>query len=763
MVNVLAQVIPSFVVPGLAIAGAAAVSVPILIHILSKRPRRPQPWAAMKFLLAAYQRHRMRTRLEQWILLATRCLLLLLLGLALAGPVFAALGGLGAFGGAQRTVVLVLDNAITSQATDADGVKRFEKLKAEAVALLEGLQPTDQVALVTVAKPSEAVVSPAAADPMSVRRQVEMVEASAGAAELSGALQLAMRALSDSDAQPEHAYVVVLSDFSAGAISLEEGLPAEVMGIGQMATLLMSEPAEGAINVNLSQLRPDRRLVVAEGTDSQINVTWTVGLKRFASADQLGPATSLVRLEVPDAAPIRREVSWEQGQDEAELRIDTPLARGVDGLLAVKGSIEPAAGQDDALPVDNQRWSLIQARDQLNVLVLGRRDADRQGFGPQRWLRTVLAPVGDQLGWPIEIREQDAATMGGGEDDLRSVDAVYVIRPDLLDDAAWDELIDWIRQGGLAWFAPPAEPTAALWPQRLSDALGLGWAIDTDPVVHETPLRLDPDAGADSVELARLSADLTDLLRPVEVYQRLAIDPDSLGGGTEILLRGTGGEPLLIGATSEDGQGRVLLLATALDSEWTNLPTKPLFVPLIHEVLRAGIDRLQPEDAFEPGDRPILSGNWARAGRMIGPDDVELLLVEAADPGTEAGETPQAAGQQSAGVMPIRPMALPGVYQAATDAVVVNVNSAAANTRAIERDALDAWLSELGEWQVIEQTEGVATLGADANRADLSWPLLWIVAVLALIEMTLARYVSHASDVRRSMDITAIGGTRQPA
>jgi len=42
MMTVIAQAVaPSFLVPGLAIAGAAAVSVPILIHILSRRPRRP--------------------------------------------------------------------------------------------------------------------------------------------------------------------------------------------------------------------------------------------------------------------------------------------------------------------------------------------------------------------------------------------------------------------------------------------------------------------------------------------------------------------------------------------------------------------------------------------------------------------------------------------------------------------------------------------------------------------------------------------------
>ena len=55
MTPTLAQAIaPSFIVPALAAAAVAAVSIPVIIHFLTRRPRRPVPWAAMRFLLAAY-------------------------------------------------------------------------------------------------------------------------------------------------------------------------------------------------------------------------------------------------------------------------------------------------------------------------------------------------------------------------------------------------------------------------------------------------------------------------------------------------------------------------------------------------------------------------------------------------------------------------------------------------------------------------------------------------------------------------------------
>src|SRR5688500_16187448 len=129
----LSQVASLFTVPGLAVAGAAAVAIPIAIHLLTRLRRRPQPWAAMRFLLEAYRRQRQRIQLEQFLLLLVRCLILLVLGLALSGPL---LGGIASGLGVDtsgRVVCLVLDDSLSSQAT-ADGQRRrFEELRRLAL------------------------------------------------------------------------------------------------------------------------------------------------------------------------------------------------------------------------------------------------------------------------------------------------------------------------------------------------------------------------------------------------------------------------------------------------------------------------------------------------------------------------------------------------------------------------------------------------------------------------------------------------------
>src|SRR5215210_2154006 len=94
-------------------AGLAAVSIPILIHILNRQRFKVVTWAAMEFLLRAMKKNRRRMKFEQMILLATRCLLMFLIAFALARP----LAGCskqslaGALGGKAGLNVFVIDNS----------------------------------------------------------------------------------------------------------------------------------------------------------------------------------------------------------------------------------------------------------------------------------------------------------------------------------------------------------------------------------------------------------------------------------------------------------------------------------------------------------------------------------------------------------------------------------------------------------------------------------------------------------------------------
>src|SRR5262249_6657647 len=86
----------AFIHPWFMIAGLILVSAPIIIHLINRMRFRRVRWAAMEFLLKSQKRNRRRLIIEQLILLALRCLLVLLAGFLVARFVGAKPTGQGA-------------------------------------------------------------------------------------------------------------------------------------------------------------------------------------------------------------------------------------------------------------------------------------------------------------------------------------------------------------------------------------------------------------------------------------------------------------------------------------------------------------------------------------------------------------------------------------------------------------------------------------------------------------------------------------------
>src|SRR5438046_10666607 len=97
----------SFLNPAL-LWGLGFASIPIIIHLLQRRRQRVVRWGAMEFLLLSVRKRSRRLRLEQLLLLLIRCLIILLVVLALCRPALrpAAFRALPAEGHAHAILVL---------------------------------------------------------------------------------------------------------------------------------------------------------------------------------------------------------------------------------------------------------------------------------------------------------------------------------------------------------------------------------------------------------------------------------------------------------------------------------------------------------------------------------------------------------------------------------------------------------------------------------------------------------------------------------
>ncbi|MHC4947512.1 MAG: BatA domain-containing protein [Planctomycetota bacterium] len=717
----------SFVHAGLAVAGLVAVALPIIIHLLSRRRRRPIEWGAMRFLIEAFQRQRRRLQVEQLLLLAVRCLIVLALGAALARPLLEGTPALGL--GGSRAVFLVIDNGLTAQVS-VDGERTaFDRHRERAIELIRTLRPGDAVAVITSARPARAVLAPPTSRHGAVVELLESLEPAEARGELGAALGEVRRVIDQVGDEFDQALVFLLDDFRAGSAPLESPLPPALADLGDRVRLLTAAPAAaGAANVQVTAVDPVRSLVLSDGADGSGQVT--VRLARHG--DELAGGVSRVTLGGDGVPPLDpRVVEWQPGQSEADVEFLLRLGDGGDRRIGLTASIEA-----DALPGDNARHAVLEQRSKLRVVV-----ADRRAFGfhatidrlsAGQWIARALEPA---TGTPIEVITVEPAALDAA--DVRAADVAILPRPDLLPDAGWGALRAFVDRGGLLVITPPGELNVHPWVDHLEDDLDLPWRLGREVQARPGGLAL-ADEQPDAELLRMLASELDDLAAPILAEKHLPVD-EAASQATSI-LRFVDDSPFLVvdaprpaagpdDAPSAPAAGLVAYLAVSPELSWTNLPSKPLMVPLFHELVRQGASLSRLTRQLAVGDRAVLDGG-AAYGELLGADGDRLALDATGRP---------ADGLPRSGLFDLhdrgaQPLGL----------VAVNVEAAAGRTDVQSRQVVQRWLRGSGPWEVFEHEELPGLLAAAESGSSLAGLLLAALLALVIVETALARWFSHA-------------------
>ena len=134
------------------LAGALLFAVPLLIHLLNRQRHKRRPWAAMEFLMRAYQKQRNRLRRENLLLLLLRCLIPIMLALAIARPLLQDAMALLTGGGTVHHVFVV--DSSYSMGLRVEGANTpFENARGMVSRLLDRFEKNpnrnDKVTLVT--------------------------------------------------------------------------------------------------------------------------------------------------------------------------------------------------------------------------------------------------------------------------------------------------------------------------------------------------------------------------------------------------------------------------------------------------------------------------------------------------------------------------------------------------------------------------------------------------------------------------------------
>ena len=202
------------------LAGLATAAIPILLHLLARRQPPTVVFPAVRYLVTTTSEHQRRLKLQNWLLLLLRTLLLATLVMAAAGPTVPVSG---VPGHAPSALVLIVDNSPSSGAV-IEGSPQLRQLVAAARRVLGRATPADALWLVT----ADGV--PRRGDTGTLGQLLDSLVVSPRRLELGAAITLAGEILAP---EPRPGEIVLLTDLQASALS-----PAE-----PKAPLLIGRPA----------------------------------------------------------------------------------------------------------------------------------------------------------------------------------------------------------------------------------------------------------------------------------------------------------------------------------------------------------------------------------------------------------------------------------------------------------------------------------------------------------------------------------------
>lgn len=587
---------------------AAAAAIPIVIHLLSRRRFRIVDWAAMRFLLSAQRQSVRRLRLEQWLLLATRCAILLLLGLALAAvtPWAESLwrqlwpgAAIPAAAVAGRThKVLIIDLTASMSARDAGGIAA-DRAKSLAAALVRSSAGGDGFSVIALGVTAEAPIPGPADDAGKVVQEVEGLRCTHGAADLSGALQLAEELIRRSPGQFAQREIYVFSDMQRSTwpqATSPAGAWTEGWARLQAATQLfvVDVGRDGIDNLAITDLTLGDPLIVAG-----MRTVATATIRNASPRLRSGVAVELLigRASAPPLV-VQQQAATIPAGGSAAISFPIQFASPDDYLVQVRVP-------DDALEFDNQRSLVVSVRDRSPVLLVNGKPAIERREQATGWLSDALNPFTDDVRRPLvpaQPRTIDLAQLADPvAGDPAAYDAVFLCDVPRLTEREVARIQTHLQRGGGLCIG--LGPNVDL--ENYNRLLGRGGA-NLLPAMLRGRVRA-PDqafftlaADAESWRRAPLAAFASDHDRAALLGARfreyVRLEPIA-GAGVRTNLsfvppagmapeaaKAILSDPLFVECPRH--RGRVYLMASTWNTDWTSWPIAPSFPPFVQELYR---------------------------------------------------------------------------------------------------------------------------------------------------------------------------------
>ncbi len=667
----------SFAAPLFLLAALAGL-IPVVFHLIHRRKAQEMRFSTLRLLRISVERTRRRKYVEDLSLLIVRVAVLLLIAVGLAGP---ALTGLAALwgGGRASAVAIVLDNS-ASMALTSEGRARFEAAREGAGMVLDRLREGDLVALLPTGGPPAPELGRLLRGREAVRQALDQCRISYERADLAVMIRKARALLARAEAPIKEIYIFTdnqalswegLKPTESGADAQESG------GALQPPVILVDLSGDPVPNVALRSIAMESPASVAGAlfqTHVEIVNEATVPQQKHLMLFVDGTRTAVSpTLHLPPGGTVRHDFSFtleNAGVHRGEVRL----------------------AEDDGSPLDNRLYFAATLDQQIPVAIVKPRRDEVPQADDAYYLERALAPAGSTVG-AFRVTILTPESIGAG--DLSSHAVIFCVNLPALTPFEADRLCEYVRNGGhLVWICGRNVQPAAY------NAMNAVTRRDLLPAMLDE-LRQPLPGGVESWHVGFLDKNnpaLGPLTEPASIYQSILVYKHFVirwgtQEGGRVLAGLDDGQPLLV--ERPVGSGWVLLLGTSVHVEWTNLPIKPIFLPLITRLVfhLAGAEAERTFGlAGAPMAIPIGMGKEVDAARkskeaveidVVRPSGEELRLRES-DP---AARTFRYTDTHEAGVYLVR---LVNRNPARALGFAVNLDPAEVDPATISRQELEA-------------------------------------------------------------------------
>jgi aerotolerance regulator-like protein/VWA domain-containing protein len=670
-------------------------SIPVLIHLLSRRRLPEVSFPTTQFLRELEPREIRRLRLREILLLILRTLAIILLVLAFARP---SITPRNAVTTAAAAMAVLIDDSESMGGLDEQAKPRMEGAIARARAIVAAARPGDEVTLISSTRPVGAGTEHTS-DRVRLGRSLTATEVTMLPADMPGALLAGRRALERSRLKDRELYLI--SDLQRSNFDPKARAElAEAMAAGirvYLVPLVQSRvPNHALVDVD-PVLRPGP---MGRGLELRSR------LANYAD----GPSDRIaIRVRHGDALVGGGDVTLKADENRwAPMPLDW---RGAGSDSAQSSASVLIEADQDALAADDHWYAVLGAPGRLRVL---RITEPREGASAPRFSSLALDPGRDGRGGFVV----DEATPSGLLGLTRSRYDVL-----LLEDVASlsvegeARVRTFVRDGGglVVALGPHADPGyygSRLFPGIIDLALdgpeqasaGGSYQLRARLPGHDVLNGLNVAVGAPLSE-----SRLTGLMKGRTLTTR-----------PEVVVQTTGGLPLV--ATSPG----VAVYLSSLSDDWGDLPYSGAFVPLV----RGLVSYAAQAQAGGPGS--IRVGE-APSARLSSPPGAAVIVRGPESYTSQATVRSEGTGYQA---QADAPAIHPGFYEFESGGrslatVAVNVSPIESDLAPIAPDSLRS--SRGARASTLGSANALASHLRDTRRGRELWMTFLLLAAAALV------------------------------